>query len=146
MIDENCHARIERLSRILESRTLIGLVPGEHKHAQHRRQARLLMTGRRRNFCGECRAENANQLRLEGRRNGAGQFHGVYNQLLEAADAGFPVRSDRNRRHNLSVLRLARQGMARQFEQTGGKTPWEAEPPIWQSALIAERAEFAPFF
>src|SRR5216683_2709029 len=89
MIDENCHASIEWLSRISENGSLISLVPREHKHAQRRRQARLLMTDCRRNFCGECRAENGNQLRLEGRRNGAGQFHRVYDQLLEAADAGF---------------------------------------------------------
>ncbi len=99
MIDEKCHANIEWLSRIVKIRKPVSLVFCVHEHAQYGREARLLTPDCRQDFRGECRAEDENKLRFEGRRDGARQFHGVHDQLLESADMALCFARSRNRQH-----------------------------------------------
>ena len=99
-IDEECHACVERLSRILQIRKPIGLMSRIHEHAQYGWQTDLLLVDGRQDFRGECRAEDENKLRFEGRRDRAGQFHCIDDQLLEAAYFIFSLGSGRNRQHN----------------------------------------------
>jgi hypothetical protein len=127
-IDEECHASIKRLSRILQIRKPISLMSRIHEHAQYGWHADLLMADGRRYLRGKCRAENENKLRFERRRDSAGQFHRIDDQLLEAAYVilSLALASGCNRQHNAPHASITPKGMppaTPDLNKPG--TPWE---------------------
>ena len=125
MIDEKCHANIEWLSRIVEIRKPVSLVFCVHEHAQYGREAGLLAADGRRDFCGKCRAEDENKLRFKGRRDGACQFHGIHDHLLESADIALCFARGRNRQHSPlhASTPKARPNLNRMETLSGGEFP-----------------------